>query len=92
MEYARKKASATVLNGYLYIAGGLHRWWNANDSVELYDPKSDEWTRGTPMIKSRSQFALNESEGFLYAMGDNSVIERFDTHKNRWTEVSESNG
>lgn len=88
MKFARYNASATILNGYIYVAGGRANPGGVRTSVELYDPKCDDWTDVKPMIKSRDKFALIESNGFLYAMGGGQrEIERYDPYKARWTVV-----
>lgn len=91
---ARHFASATVINGYIYVAGG-GAYYNKpkSTSVELYDPKTDEWMSLNHMKKARENFVLVELNGFLYAMGGyDKSVERFDPLKNRWTEVGELNG
>lgn len=92
MNVARYMASATVLNGYIYIAGGWAGGEQATSSVELYDPKTDEWFRVTPMSLARGDFVLAETKGFLYALGQDKVVERFDPWKNCWSKVCEVNG
>lgn len=86
MNYARHSASVIVLNGYIYVAGGIDAG-KMLTSVELYDPNIDEWTKMTPMNKARAAFGLIESNGFLYAMGGTGTIEKFHPYKNVWTEV-----
>lgn len=88
MNTARWNASATISNGFIYIAGGYTSWYSSKTaSVELYDPKIDKWTEITPMNEPRVAFALIESNGFLLAMGCSNVIEKFEPHNNRWLEV-----
>lgn len=92
MNSSRRFASVTTLNGFIYIAGGYTNWckWRTS-SFELYDPKTDQWTELARMNESRVCFALNESNGFLYAMGDDKLVERFEPYKNNWMEVNEMN-
>lgn len=40
MNVGRVCPAVTVLNGYIYIAGG-----DTANSVELYNPNTDEWTK-----------------------------------------------
>lgn len=86
-------ASAAILNGYIYMAGGFTFTKSSQDnSVVMYDPRTNEWTGAAGMNKPRRSFTLLESNGFLYAMGGNRIkIERFDPFKNAWTEVCEAN-
>lgn len=92
MNVVRFCASGTVLNGYIYIAGGRSKESAVTKSAELYDPKRDEWTNIASMNVARDNFALIELNGFLYAMGgneDENVIEKYDPWKNCWSEVCE---
>lgn len=88
MNHARFCASVTVVNEYIYVAGGLDGEL-PSDKVELYDPKRDEWKQLTSMIKPRYAFSMINSNGFLYAFGHGytASIERFDTLKWEWKEV-----
>lgn len=88
MNVSRRNAAVTVLNGYIYIAGGLKNGYVIN-SVEIYDPQTDEWSIVKPMNKPRYDFALIASKGFLYAMASwcVSVVERFHPYTNCWTMV-----
>lgn len=53
MNFARVSPAVTVLNGYIYVSGGYAEWCSSDDtanSVELYNPKTDEWiTIATPV-------------------------------------------
>lgn len=90
MHFCRRYAAATVLNNNIYVAGGYVLPYTTLDVFELYNPRSDEWTQLAPMNQGRSDFTLIEWNGFLYAMGDEKIIERYDPEENIWTMVSES--
>lgn len=80
-------APVTVLEGDIVIAGAS----GFGDSVELYDPVTDEWRELSRSKKSRKVSTLIESCGFLYAIDSDKVIERFNPFKNSWKEVRELN-
>lgn len=86
MNYGHTLGSAAVFNGYIYVAGGNVKR-SGTTAVELYDPNSDKWTKAPSMNKPRARFALIASSGFLYAMGHDKQLERFDPNKNCWTMV-----
>lgn len=47
MNFARVSPAVTVSNGFIYIAGGVDEQYSPEqtaNSVELYNPKTDEWT------------------------------------------------
>ena len=68
MMYRRCYVSTTVLDGCIVALGG-HDGLERHNSVELYDPESMTWTEITNMIWPRSDFAVVNFEGKLYAIG-----------------------
>lgn len=84
MNAVRWFPSAAVLNGHIYVASESGQMGN---SVEMYDPKSDEWTEVAAMHKHRLIFTLIESNGYLFAMGGDPIVERYDPRENCWTMV-----
>lgn len=94
----RAFASTAVLNEYICIVGGQNIYSYSRkirfiQPVELYDPKLDEWTEMTPLDISGRTHVITEWKGSLYAMGgftgENSVMKKFDSLKNKWTTVCE---
>lgn len=90
MNCRRRYAAAAVLSDRIYVAGGYVLPYKNLNTFESYDPESDEWTQLSAMNKSRSDFSLIELNGFLYAMGDEKMIDRYDPKENTWTLVSKS--
>lgn len=89
MNYARYSHSVTKLDDYFCVAGGFSDGQRIN-AVEVYDPKSNEWTQKTPMNKSRNAFALIKSSHTLFALGNDDAIEAYNSWSDRWTEVGVS--
>lgn len=87
MNVARYYASATIVNGSIYIAGGRNDLSSLTDTVEVYNPNGDQWMTYTPMNKIRNAFALIKAGEFLYALGSHSSIERYDPWNSCWTVV-----
>lgn len=87
MYCARYAYAAAVLDGYFYVAGGTGSHHTILNTVEFYDPKNDDWTQVSGMNIPRRDFALVESNGFLYAMGNNEILERYDPRQDLWTVV-----
>lgn len=85
MNIARYHSAATVVKGYIYVAGGYMGVGMRSTSVEIYDPKTDEWTQIAPLRCAAD--TLIESNGFVYAMGENENVQRLDPYINCWTEV-----
>lgn len=85
MNVARLFPAVAELGERICVAGGFDEYAEFINSVEIYDPKKDEWTPLPPMknqFSGSTIFKWNES---LYAMGDRS--ERFDPWEQTWTEV-----
>lgn len=86
MPTARSNYAVATMNGNIYVAGGM-----VDDirmrTVECYNPTSNVWTTKCPMNLARANFALVESQGNLYAMGDERHIERFNHYRNEWSVV-----
>lgn len=88
MNVCRANAAVTVLNGYIYIAGGLNKHGYAISSVELYDPQTDEWTQLPPIPQDKTEHTVFELSGILHAIGGyDTAIRKFDPFKNCWKEV-----
>ena len=96
MPTARSFATNCAVNGKIYLIGGANdnNFPNAKflTTVEIYDPSTDTWTKGsdipTPRITSAS-FAVN---GMIYVMGGTSksfsilsTVEIYDTKNDTWT-------
>lgn len=90
MNVARTSPAVTSLNGYIYVTGGYAREDPGSYSVELFDPKTDEWTELAPSKKHRHIFTLTESNGYLFAIGGKTrAVERYEPYKNSWKKVCE---
>lgn len=85
MNVGRACSALTVLNGHICIAGG--RGNNIIETVEIYDPSTDEWLQVASMNIPRISFALFKSSMFIYAIGCASTVERYNPLKNSWTKV-----
>lgn len=89
MNDTRDEASAVILNGYICVAGGYTTEYTWSKSVELYNPSLNEWRELKEMNKSRANFGLVELDGYLYAMGGDRIIEKYDPRTDCWAEVCE---
>lgn len=91
MNYSRNYPTSAVWNGSsIIVAGGCS---NKNDlepieSVESYDPFRKIWTQLAPMHHGRANFALAKWSRFLYAMGYDQTVERFDPNHSFWELVN----
>ena len=95
MNTPRAVFGATAIGEKIYIAGG----WNSNyeyleyfSDVEVYDRKSNKWSRLSNMKKKRGFCAVTSVGGKVYALGgeNNEILascEMFDPATNRWTDI-----
>ena len=78
-----------MINGKLYVAGGLNGSGIITGAVEVYDPATNTWSALASMptaVVNAASVALN---GQLYVFGGNNgtdlaIVQVYDPHKNKW--------
>lgn len=90
MNHRHCYSSAIVWNEHIFIVGGLNMY-GLLPETESFDTNTNVWTTVASMILHRSHFGLIESSGFLYAIGFDKIIEKFDPDKKEWKEVCKLN-
>ncbi len=90
----RTEITASVLNDKIYIIGGAdYRNDGAVNSVEIYDPNTNQWTQGTPLPYDLDHAPSVVYNGKIYLVGgflqekitsDKMLI--YDPITNEWTE------
>ena len=73
---ARDSATATVLNGRIYVFGGYAGGNHSLRSWEWYIPEADTWDRiyGNWMLKHRSHLTSAPLDGKIYIIGDYTTV------------------
>jgi len=90
---ARSYATATTLNGHIYVIGG----WPNLKRVECYDPATDMWSEVAPMSVGRQGAGVAASGGYLYVAGGGSSwtglrsAERYDPAVDAWVNLPDLN-
>ena len=69
MPTARSYLSASVVNGKIYVIGGLSNQSIALPNVEMYDPETDTWERKADMPTARMNLSTVVVDGKIYAIG-----------------------
>ena len=88
--------AVTVLEGWLYAAGGSHNG-SALKCVERYDPIKNDWSQVACMRLPRSHFGLATLQGRLFAIGGHcgiseiELVECYDPMVNKWADVNSMN-
>ena len=91
-----------VLDNFLYAMGGHDAPASQDssrqfDSVERYNPNTDQWTMVAPMINCRDAVGAACLGDKLYAIGGYdgnkylSAVESYNPEKNKWEEVASLN-
>jgi hypothetical protein len=94
MPRARGSAVTGVIDGTLYVAGGLAG--GAVAFVDAYDPVADEWTERAAMPAARDHACGGVIDGILYVAGGRqgqpdaplANTYAYDPGANAWTEVA----
>jgi N-acetylneuraminic acid mutarotase len=75
----REHTSAVAFEGKIYLLGG--RWQSPGEmnSIEIYDPETDSWELGTPMLEARSGFGAAVLNGRIFALGGEIIINGLET-------------
>jgi N-acetylneuraminic acid mutarotase len=88
MPTRREAASASVVNGIIYVMGGVAPGGVMLDVVEAYDPATDTWTSKAPMPTARHALSTAVVDGKIYAMGSGRggrMVEEYDPATDIWT-------
>jgi N-acetylneuraminic acid mutarotase len=66
-----------VVNNLIYTMGGRDgKIQERFATIEIYDPATDTWKKGTDMPTAREEFAANLVGGKIYVLGGYTTVER----------------
>ena len=104
MPTPRTGFSTAVVNGKIYAIGGtvflgknvpLKNNWKPLETVEIYEPATDTWTKGADMPTARWALSTNVVGGKIYAIGGVTIprrnwetvskVEVYNPATDRWT-------
>jgi N-acetylneuraminic acid mutarotase len=92
--YARKHAAAQLVDGKIYLIGGL---WNGHE-VEAYTIETDTWETKTSMPTPRAFLGSGVVDGKIYILGGaiqntnlQQVIEMYDPKTDTWNTAGSLN-
>jgi N-acetylneuraminic acid mutarotase len=97
MPTPRYEAGGTVIDGVLYVVGGLDSSNSPTSVVEAYDVKTNKWSSKAPLPTARAGLVVAAVDGLLYAIGgfrpafsntNYDTVEAYDPKSNRWTTKS----
>lgn len=88
MPTAREGVSGCMIDGIIYVIGGVASGGVALKTVEAYDPVTDTWTTKAPMPTGRWALGTAVVDGKIYAMGTGQggkTVEEYDPATDTWT-------
>lgn len=94
MFLGRDSPAHAVLADRLFIIGGRDEQVRYVNSVECYDPSTNEWKMVAPLIVGRFAGAACALNGSIYVVGGHwqrgflGTVERYDPEVNLWTQVN----
>ncbi|XP_050321665.1 kelch-like protein 28 [Bactrocera neohumeralis] len=88
----RFDANAEILNGKIYVMGGLRGFQSSIRSVECYNPDSNTWTSCADMNECRDIPFVRAHKGHIYVLDTYSAksrqsVERYDPQRNIWSKI-----
>ena len=86
--------SAAVIDGIIYVPGGIGSGESAQDVLEIYSPESNTWTTGAPMPEPLGAYGLAAFEDRVYVLGGfdgqkyADSVYRYDPVSDSWEELA----
>lgn len=98
MAVGRHTHASLVIHDKILVIGGVARNDDVQNSVELFNPDTNEWTRAAPMHERRSAFQTGVINTYVYVFGGSGgnddfpenlmSIEKYCILDDKWTLVS----
>ncbi len=92
MTTQRSEVTGAVLNGKIYVIGGINATGKSIDTVEVYDPGTDKWRNVSSLPERRDHAAAAADNGKLYVAGGytdwkpSDKLFIYDLSTNKWQE------
>ncbi len=85
---ARNSPGAAVLNGKIYLFGGYDSQWNRHNSIEEYDPVTNQWTLISSYLPCPIDSRYLSTGNKIYALGTDNLnqVFEYDAILNQWKE------
>ena len=92
----RYGSGAALVNGRIYVIGGVDTDNNALATVEVYNPAKDRWSSRTNMLTPRGFFATVVVNGRIYVIGGYigmwnviPTVEEYIPAEDRWNKLAD---
>lgn len=90
----RLLATCAVVDGKVYVIGGIARNDESTSVVEEFDPSTDQWASGASMPTPRAMASAVTIDGRIYILGGRNTsgimdtVEVYDPASNSWEKVT----
>lgn len=101
MSVARGRHASVVNSGKIFVMGGIDGNEIYLNSVEVYDPKKNEWSAVASMLQERGWLVAGTVANFVYVFGGRghtnpqyysptlfTSVERYSIEEDTWTKVN----
>ncbi|MDA7951561.1 MAG: hypothetical protein MPJ24_08740, partial [Pirellulaceae bacterium] len=94
--FARRALSVVAFEDKIYVVGGLTETGNLSTEVDIYDLKTNAWSKGPAIPVEGESGALNGFApgacvvgGSLYISAADGILYRLDTAQNSWERINQ---
>ncbi len=89
-----KLVPSCVIDGKIYLVGGMSESPNPLSTLEEYDPITEKWTKKADMPTPRGMLSVCALNGKIYAIGGvspgtTSATEEYDPKTDKWTKKTD---
>src|SRR5437763_10430126 len=89
MPEARQELASVALGGKIFVVAGFDSAGEATNSVFVYDPAANGWTRAAPLPIVNEHPGAAVARGTLFAFGGRSArVFAYDAGRDAWSEVA----
>lgn len=89
----RQEMQQALLNGKIFVIGGLIQGGDGTDLVEVYDSQNNTWSTSTPLPQKMHHISTAEVNGKIYVLGGylnntfqpTDAVYEFDPATSNWT-------
>ena len=98
MPTRRSELTSALLDGNIYVAGGIGEGWTTRAEVERYDIAADSWTPVAPLPLGLNHLGMAALDGHVYVTGgyadvnfsvDQTATYAYDPTTDSWTRMAD---
>jgi hypothetical protein len=98
MPTRRSEIASAVVDGFIYVAGGIGEAWSIRSEVERYDITADSWTTVAPLPVGLHHLGMAALDGLVYVTGgyanmdftvDQATTYVYDPAADSWAQVAD---